>query len=95
MTRKLRVVSDIQALDSHADLPDLVWHFLDGRGGGLSLLNAMKIAQGEAQPSWNDLGAEMWEMCRFLQVCAFHFVCINDQVVGGLLMSVYSIVCVF
>ena len=31
-----------------ADLPDLVWHFLDGRGGGLSLLNAMKIAQGEA-----------------------------------------------
>ena len=57
--RKLWVVSDIQALDSHADLPDLVWHFLDGRGGGLSLLNAMKIAQGEAQPSRNGLGAEM------------------------------------
>lgn len=31
-----------------ADLPGMVWHFLDGRGGGLSLLAAMKIAQGEA-----------------------------------------------
>lgn len=31
-----------------ADLPGMVWHFLDGHGGGLSLLAAMKIAQGEA-----------------------------------------------
>jgi hypothetical protein len=29
------------------DLPGMVWHFLDGHGGGLSLLAAMKIAQGE------------------------------------------------
>ena len=31
------------------DLPGMVWHFLDGRGGGLSLLAAMKIAQGEVR----------------------------------------------
>ena len=31
------------------DLPGMVWHFLDGHGGGLSLLAAMKIAQGEVR----------------------------------------------
>ena len=39
-------VPDTQPL---TDLPGMVWHFLDGHGGGLSLLAAMKIAQGEVQ----------------------------------------------
>ena len=43
------LVPDIFKIPAVTDLPGMVWHFLDGHGGGLSLLAAMKIAQGEVR----------------------------------------------
>ena len=37
------------ALLATGALQELLWHCLAGRGGGLSLLNAVSVAQGEAR----------------------------------------------